>query len=274
MEGLCLFLDIQLDIVCPDIPGEVSESGLCGPYLIINKSEGSWRPVFYVGLLKDRNLIEGHYQFLKKVGSEERRSLPQQLPTTPLKSPNQQSRISPQVQNSPSPLKVKRSRLISKYLQSPEKKSFFKEKDCKFCEFVAELGVDLEAHLTESSRCLKYYLRNFKVTSIMPVLLKLFNCHFCKLLGTNVKISNHLRRSKKCSDQYMTKFGSSNLKELQEKLEKIRRLLRPSAVNRKQELQKKRAKYEKIAQQKTENDLVNDYRKETSFSNCLLCHKC
>ena len=100
VEALCLFLNIQLDIVCPNVEGPILPSGLAGPYLIVNKSGSTPRVTFYVGLLKDENMYNGHYQFLKKNVS--------------------QSSLSPsKSQNSPSPLKVKRSRVIAKYLKSP-----------------------------------------------------------------------------------------------------------------------------------------------------------
>ena len=269
VEAICLFLNIQLDIVCPNIDGEISETGIFGPYLSINKAEGSPRTVFYVGLLKDRDFHGGHYQFLKKFLPEVTQP---QIPTTPRKCPPQQSLQ--RVPSTPSPLKVKKTRLIAKYLQSPEKKCLFKEIHCQFCSFVAELGAELEDHVSKSKNCLKYYLRNFKVTSIMPILLKLYDCLFCKYSGTNVKLSNHLKKKESCYKKYLSKFGVSTLKELQEKLEKFKRLLRPSAVNRKKELSKKRAKHDEQALKKTENDLINDFRQDTAFSNCLLCYKC
>ena len=275
VEGLCLFLDIQLDIICPSIPGEVSEDRISGPWFSVNKADENPRPIFYVGLLKDQDFNAGHYQFLKQCDdrSEDRvlTTQEQQPPSTPHKRPQQ----SPQrIQSSPSPLKVRRTRLISKYLQSPEKKCLFKEDHCQFCSFVAVIGTELEDHLTQSSRCLKYYLRNFKVASTLPIFLKLFNCHFCALPGTNVRLSNHLKRSSQCLKKYLEKFEVTNLKQLQEKIEKSRRLLRPSAINRKQEMLRKKKKEEEIVLQKTENDLINDFRKETSLSNWVLCHKC
>ena len=274
VEGLCLFLDIQLDIICPTIPGDVSESRISGPWFSVNKADEKTRPIFYVGLLKDQDFDAGHYQFLKKCDRSDERvpvTQEQQPPSTPHKSPQQSLQ---RIQSSPSPLKVKRTRLISKYLQSPEKKCLFKEEHCQFCSYVAVIGTELEDHLTQSSRCLKYYLRNFKVASPLPIFLKLYNCHFCALAGTNVRLSIHLKRSSQCLNKYLEKFGVIDLKQLQDKMEKSRRLLRPSAINRKKELLRKKKKEEEIILQKTENDLINNFRKETSLSNWVLCHKC
>ena len=273
VQGLCLFLDIELHIVCPNIEGEISSAGTGGPYMIINKSEEAKRTVFYVGLLKDRDFIGGHYQFLKKSRPAITQQL-QQPPSTPSKNPSQSQQSLQRVPSTPSPLKIRRTNLMKKYLHSPEKKSLFKDNHCQFCSFVAELGTELGDHLKISQKCMKYYLRNWKVTSFMPILLKLFNCIFCKISGANFKLSNHLKKNDSCYKKHLDKFGASNLKDLQGKLEKHRRLLRPSAVNRKLELHKKRTKHAEQALRKTENDLINDFRKETSFSNCLCCFKC
>ena len=67
VEASCLCLNIQLNILIPSIPGPVMPSGLGGPLMIVNKSvsEDS-KPVFFMGLLKDNSMYNGHYQFLKK----------------------------------------------------------------------------------------------------------------------------------------------------------------------------------------------------------------
>ena len=72
VQGCCVFLDIQLHIVLPNIPGPILESGLGGPYQIINKSfiSPEEQHVFYVGLIQDGR-DNGHYQFLYKIDGEE-----------------------------------------------------------------------------------------------------------------------------------------------------------------------------------------------------------
>ena len=136
VEALCLFLNIQLDIICPNVEGPILPSGLSGPYLIVNKSGSTPRVTFYVGLLKDQQMYNGHYQFLRKNVS--------------------QSSLSPsKSQNSPSPLKVKRSRVIAKYLKSPTKRKLFKEDHCNFCSTITRTGIELEEHLKKSQSCLR-----------------------------------------------------------------------------------------------------------------------
>lgn len=168
---------------------------------------------------------------------------------------------------------MKRSRVIAKYLKSPTSKRLFKEEHCLFCSTIAR-GIDLEMHLSNSKECLKYYLRNFKVRSVMPILLKEFGCLFCDRVGVNTRTSNHLKKSELCKTKYMDHFEAATLKELQDKLEKYRRMIRPSAINRKQELQKAKEKRQEILEKKTETDLINDYNRETSLSNVLQCYKC
>ena len=72
VQGTCIYLDVQLHIVLPSIPGPILESGLGGPYQIINKDflSSDEQSVFYVGLIQDQR-DNGHYQFLYKIESQE-----------------------------------------------------------------------------------------------------------------------------------------------------------------------------------------------------------
>ena len=173
---------------------------------------------------------------------------------------------------SPSPLKIKRSRLIRKYLQSPKAKALFKDGHCTFCSVIAE-GCDLETHLTNSPNCKKYYLRNFKVKEVLPILVKEFNCLFCKV-GGNIRINNHIQKSERCRNLYFEKFQTRSLDVLKSKLNQLRRQTMPSNVNRKLELSNRRSKREEEKQSRTETDLLNSFRRETTFANCLHCCKC
>ena len=245
VEALSLFLDVQIDIIKPDVEGPILPSGLGGPYLSVNKSEVQQKTIFYFGLYNQ------HYQFLKK-----------RIPA-----------VSRTLSNSPSPLKIKRSNIISKYLKSPIKKNLFKNGHCTFCSTDTETGIQLEEHLEKSPRCHKYYLRNFKSKNILPIILKEFNCLYCNH-GSSKKIVLHLKKSDDCRNKYFQKFNTSSVKDLQYELSKIIRQLRPSAVNRKEELERRRVKRLDDDNNKTESDLINDFRKETSFANPLLCHQC
>ena len=257
VEALCLYLDIQLDIICPNVGGPILQSGLAGPYLIINKSGSTPRVTFYVGLLKDDQMYNGHYQFLRKKLSRGSNS------------PSKRASL-----NSPSPLKLKRSRVIAQYLKSPAKKQLFKVDHCNFCSAIIVTGSELEDHLNKSESCLKYYMRNLKAKSVLSITLKTHNCLFCSLQGSNVRISIHLKKSSDCRDKYFTKFEVSSLKELQGKLEKIKQQLKPSRVNRKGEIKKTREKNKEDEMKKTSCDHINDFKKETSFSNPVQCYKC
>ena len=257
VQATCQFLNIQLDIVLPYTPGPIIPSGLGGPYQIVNKNadQSNNRPIFYVGLLKDRDDYDGHYQFLR--------------PRTAVTA-GPEMRTPP---STPSPIKVKCSRVIAKYLKSPTSKRLFKEEHCLFCTTLAK-GIELEKHLSKSKECQKYYLRNFKVKNTIPILLKEFGCLFCDRVGVDTRISNHLKRSDSCKTKYMDHFKATSLKDLQEKLEKYRRMIRPSATNRKQELLKAKEKRRDILEKKTEIDLINDHKRDTSLANILQCYKC
>ena len=265
VEACCLCYEFQLNILIPTIEGPILPSGLGGPLQIINKSVSNTRPVFFVGLLKDSRGEDGHYQFLRKKQNpiEQNSSMSSVLSPTRVRSPT----------FSPSPIKFRRSRLISKYLKSPQPKRHQKEDHCHFCN-VSVQGIDLEIHLNQSADCARYYQRNFKIKSIMAIVVKEFPCLFCSSTGKNWRITNHLKKNGSCLKKYLEKFKVSNLKELQKRLELLRKQSRPSVVNRKLEWQKARSKLDDENERKTEIDLLNEYRRNTSFGNILLCVRC
>ena len=134
-------------------------------------------------------------------------------------------------------------------------------------------GIELEKHLEVSGHCLKKYLTNYKIKSIVPALLKEFPCLYCRVKGP-IRISAHLKKNDSCRQLYLKRFAVKDLPELQDKLDKFRRMLRPSAINRKEEMAKAREKRIEKEEKKTEIDLINDHRSQTSFSNVLQCYKC
>ena len=77
VQGTCMYLHVELHVILPSIPGEIMESGLGGPYQIINKSDHApeEQSVFFVGLIQDQR-NNGHYQFLFKAENQE----PEQFP--------------------------------------------------------------------------------------------------------------------------------------------------------------------------------------------------
>ena len=177
-------------------------------------------------------------------------------------------------QHSPSPLKInKRSRIISKYLTSPKPRRHHKESHCKFCN-VNATNIDLELHLNSSEDCARYYKRNFKVNSVIAILVKEFPCLFCPAVGRNWKITNHLKRSSSCFHKYLEKFKVADMKDLEKKMENLRRQTRPSRVSRKLELEKRDEKNNNKEEKKTEVDILNEFRFSTSFANVSVCVKC
>ena len=78
VQGCCLYLGIQLNIVDTSASGgPLLPSGMGGPLQVINKSSNA-NPIFYVGLHSH------HYQFLKLKEMDAELSLPQQH-TSPAK---------------------------------------------------------------------------------------------------------------------------------------------------------------------------------------------
>ena len=135
------------------------------------------------------------------------------------------------------------------------------------------MGTRLEEHLEKSVGCLKYYLRNFKIKSVLPIIVKEFSCLFCNISGP-IKITAHLKKNDSCLKSYLSRFNVNSIKEVQTEINKLKKQLMPSSVNRKLELQKMRKKYEDHNNQRTQADLVNNFLRETSFGNVLSCFKC
>ena len=67
VKAVCEFLNIELRILVTNSGTEIQESGVGGPYLIINREtpESKRAGTFHVGLIKDELHYNGHYQFLK-----------------------------------------------------------------------------------------------------------------------------------------------------------------------------------------------------------------
>ena len=103
-----------------------------------------------------------------------------------------------------------------------------------------------------------------------------FLCYFCPERSSNNRISHHLKNSPQCLQKYKEKFSVQCLKELLPVLEKLRRKMRPSRsrVSRRLENDKKVDKKEEKERTKTKVDLINQFRRETVYSNTRLCHNC
>ena len=72
----------------------------------------------------------------------------------------------------------------------------------------------------------------------------------------------------------MEKLDVHDMKNLQDKLVNLRKQLKPSAVNRKLEFQKFKMKREDEMNNRTERELLNIFKTETSFANYACCYKC
>ena len=130
--------------------------------------------------------------------------------------------------------------------------------------------------MKESTRCCQYYLRNFKTKNIEPILSKIYPCLFCSSCPSN-RIGSHLLKNKSCLEKYFARYKVENLKDLLSKLEKLKRKLRPSRQKAKRKIEYEvttARKKERENSTKTTVDLINQYRRETSFSNVRHCYNC
>ena len=175
-----------------------------------------------------------------------------------------------------SPVKTRRSRLVSNYLRSPTPKKKHKESMCFFCPFQAETAEILSIHLHQSPICQKSYLRFFKMKSIEPVLASSFSCFWCQPVGSKIKISVHLKNSQSCKEKYFLKYKVSKIEDVLAILEREKVKMRQSRskASRKLEYSKSKAKKDEEEGNKTTIDLLNLFRRETTFTNVRHCFKC
>ena len=175
-----------------------------------------------------------------------------------------------------SPVRIRRSRIVTNYLRSPTPKKKLKETHCFFCSFQAETAEILSIHLHQSSLCHRSYLRFFKMKTIEPILVSNFSCFWCQPAGSKIRISVHLRNSEDCKKKYFLKYKVTTLADLLTILEREKVKMRQSRnkVSRKLEYEKSKTKKDEEESNKTTIDLLNQFRRETSFTNVRHCFKC
>ena len=176
-----------------------------------------------------------------------------------------------------SPIKLRRSRVLTNYIKSPSPKKRTKEGHCQFCNLNFDTAEKLEGHLQQSYHCCSLYLRNYKVKSIEPILVSMFGCMFCKTGGASVKLSFHLSRNPQCKNKYFQRFNVSTKEDLLKLVESLKRKMRPSRnrVSRNLENSKRKEKSKNTtAEHKTASELLNLFRRDTEFSNVKLCIDC
>ena len=154
VEAMAKFLNVSINILITGIPGPILTSGLAGPLITVHKIDNPLQ-VFHMGLIKDRDQFNGHYQHLvvyqhsspapslflsapvqpsppalapsdpslsnlPTLSSELSPLTPAPTPTTPVRR-TPSMRRTPSL-TSPSPVKVRRSQIILKYLREAPKK--------------------------------------------------------------------------------------------------------------------------------------------------------
>ena len=256
--------NFELQILQTHDETAIIESGVGGPLIKINSSQENENKIkFYVGFIRneqDLNAV-GHFQFIYHTST---------VSISPLADPsgNLQSPVK-------SPVKLSRSRIVSRYIKSPSPKKRLKPNHCYYCNQDYCTPTALETHLTSSVRCLEFYKQSFKTKDITAFLVSSSPCLFCSFKET-FRISVHLKRSKSCFDKYCQKFKCTSIEILLDKLEKLKRKMRGSRsrAKRRLETQKARLKKEDKEAKLTETDLINQFKRDTALSNVRQCVVC
>ena len=178
-----------------------------------------------------------------------------------------------------SPVKLTRSRIITNYLKSPSPKKSLnsKESHCLFCSLQCQTAESLEDHLHQSKRCYENYLQNFKCKQLDPIIIHIYGCLFCTA-GTKIRISHHLKKNQNCLVKFLQRYKVRNLDELLPVLENLRRRMRNSRSRVSRNLENKKQKDKKKAgedsNEKNDFELLNSFRRDTTFANVRLCVYC
>ena len=257
VEACAKHYNFELHILQTNVDGPIIESGIGGPLIIINKSSVE-KMKFYVGFLNNPQDPDGvgHYQFIYKSSPCHANH-----PHSPLQSP----------------IKLKRSRLVSSYIKSPSPKKKFKGHHCFYCQTVLHSPNELEIHLKDSDKCLQNYQISCKTKDIMAILVASNSCFFCKFTNNVYRISVHLNKNPSCFSKYCRKFHVTTSDQVLRELEKFKRKLHASRSRAKRKLENDRSnkakKQEKEAKM-TKTDCINQYRRETALTNvrhCVIC---
>ena len=247
--------NFELQILQTNDETPILESGLGGPLIKINKNQGNENESkikFYVGFIRNEQDVNavGHYQFIYHSSAL----------SIPL-DPSSQSPVK-------SPVKLSRSRIVSRYLKSPSPKKRLKQTHCFYCNQDCYTPTSLETHFASSSRCQEFYKQSFKTKDITAFLVSSSPCLFCSFKET-FRISVHLKQSKSCYDNYCRKFNCNSIEILLDKLEKLKRKMRysRSGAKRRLETQKAKLKKEEKEAKLTGTDLINQFKRDTALSN-------
>ena len=258
----CQMYDIELRILQTNVDSPIVASGMCGPLVTINRAEDDSRLVCHLGLIKDEANPDGvgHYQFIY-------------LHQAPLNDLNA-------VPNNPgvlhSPLKLKKSRLVTQYLKSPSPKKIPEKSHCCFCHSNVESAEELEAHLSLSIECRQRYLQCMRVKDLTAYLVALSPCFFCKFSRGNFRISIHLKKNPGCLIKYNNRFGLNSLTDVIKQIEKLKKKLwdSRSRAKRRLETEKRQVKKQEKNAKLTVTDLVNQFKQDTSLTNVRQCISC
>ena len=210
VEATALYLDCQIYILQTGIEGPVTSEGLSGPLQIINKSEEETKPKLNVGLIKDAEGYNGHYQFIFEHpdGSDPEFFAPKKKFPVPKRNVSFASQVSNCFCNTTS----HSCELCKGRVCIPCSKTYSKDDDD-----------NKRYHLN----CLKYLVgkgrprsrqspfNNYvKSPSARKHYLKTSNCHFCNIDAEYEHLEQHLHESNQCQILYYHKLRVKSVEEV------------------------------------------------------------
>ena len=107
------------------------------------------------------------------------------------------------------------------------------------------------------------------------ILVSQFSCFFCRVKGS-IKLQQHLKRNLECQRKYLEKFKTKSLDELQPLIRNLKRRMMSSRskVSKNLEYTKRKEAKNKENENRSLFELLNSFRRETSFANVNLCYQC
>ena len=314
VEATALFLECQINVLQTGIQGHVTADGISGPLQIINKSIRNEKPILNLGLVKDLENHNGHYQFIYY--SSEGPPMEYSPPT--LKFPQPRRNIQKDFQISDCFCNTTRHTC-----------QICKERVCIACsvENIDENDENKRYHRTcldsesvttaktlraPKSPCSKY------LSSSSAKKIKKSHCHFCKRDVEKLQLEMHLKQSQSCSiryfrkykvntidailfevydclycekesinrlrdhlnrspnclQNYFKKFRKGNIEQLFKKIILVKRQSHKSRQNLSRKMESQKKQRNKENDIKTIETSLNDFRRNIQFGNYKLCVKC
>ena len=151
-------------------------------------------------------------------------------------------------------------------------KRLVKSSNCRYCQKFQFSRSQIERHFQQSPTCFLLYQRQFKISSLDGILLKVLKCISCSATG-NFSLKVHLENNGKCLKFFKERLNCDSWDNIKSKIFNLTRASHSSrsSLNRKFETLKSTTKKKESI---TMIEALNSYRLDTSFGNyrfCVLC---